>query len=156
MKLEEGKYQEKCISYIETYYYLTPTNENKVIRQPCHNFNKQTSNRQRSYHEYYFSMNFYEYSNGLASTIVWNCSRDKHEKHYSNHPFRLHITQQSKHQSGWLFYEASKWYILNFHWVFGTKVMVGGGIEPTKLLGMLNIPWQGFEKNFHKNWKMQA
>ena len=70
MKLEEGKYQEKCISYAETYYALTPTNEKKVIRQPCHNFNKQTSNRQRSYHEDYFSMNFYKHINCLASTIV--------------------------------------------------------------------------------------
>ena len=70
MKLEEGKYQEKFISYIETYYYLTTTNEKKVISQPCHNFNKQTSNRQRSSHEDYFSMNFSEHSNCLASAIV--------------------------------------------------------------------------------------
>ena len=26
----------------------------------------------------------------------------------------------------------------------------GGGREPKKLLGILNLPWQGFEKNFTK------
>ena len=72
MKLEERKYQEKCISYIETYYALTPTNEKKVIRQPCHNCIKQTSNCQRSYHEDYFSMNFSEHSNCLATAISHN------------------------------------------------------------------------------------
>ena len=26
------------------------------------------------------------------------------------------------------------------------QIIGGGGIESTKLLGMLNLPWQGFEK----------
>ena len=31
------------------------------------------------------------------------------------------------------------------------QLIGGGGIEPTKLLGVLNLPWKGFEKkNFTK------
>ena len=48
-------------------------------------------------------------------------------------------------------YAALIWYSINFQWVFGMQLIGGGGREPTKLLGMLNIPWQGFEKkNFTK------
>ena len=51
MKLAEEKYQEKFISYVETYYDLTSTDEKKETSQLRQNFNKQKSNRQKSSHE---------------------------------------------------------------------------------------------------------
>ena len=33
------------------------------------------------------------------------------------------------------------------------ELIVGGVIEPTKLLGMLNIPWQGFERKLSQKLK---
>ena len=35
---------------------------------------------------------------------------------------------------------------VNFQWVFGMQIIGGGGRESTNLLGMLNLPWQGFDK----------
>ena len=43
-------------------------------------------------------------------------------------------------------YDVLKWYSINFQWVFGMQIIVGGGRESTKLLGMFNLPWKGFER----------
>ena len=40
MKLEEKRYQENLISYVEAYYEVTPTCEQKGIRQLHHDFNR--------------------------------------------------------------------------------------------------------------------
>ena len=50
MKLEEEKYQETFISYVEAYYKVDPTYEQKGIRQLHHDYNKQKSDHQTSFH----------------------------------------------------------------------------------------------------------
>ena len=46
MKIEEERYQEKIISYVEAYYQLTPAYQQKGIRQLHHDFNRKY-NRQK-------------------------------------------------------------------------------------------------------------
>ena len=87
-----------------------------------------------------------KHSNGLASTIDFKFNREKQDKRLSNHHFPLHLPQQTKHHSCEPRYAALIWYSINFQWVFGMQLIGGGGRESTKLLGMLNLPWQGFEK----------
>ena len=72
MKIEEGKYWGKFISYVEAYYQIPQEYKQKVIRQLHHDFNKQKSNRQKTSHEDSFIMNFSDHSNDLASTIMPN------------------------------------------------------------------------------------
>ena len=79
MKLEEEIGQENFIPYVESYYDLTPTYEQKGIRKIHHDLNKQNSNRKTSYHEDYFRMTFSQNSNGLSSAIMFNCVRNKQE-----------------------------------------------------------------------------
>ena len=67
-----GKIPGKPISYVEAYYKLTLTYDQKKIRQIHHDFNKQKYNRQTSYHGFYFSMTFSEHINGIASIITCN------------------------------------------------------------------------------------
>ena len=87
-----------------------------------------------------------KHSNGLASTIVCTCDKEKQDKRLNNHHFPLHLPQQTKHHSTETRYMALIWYSINFRWVFGMQLIGSGGRESTKLLGMLNLPWQGFEK----------
>ena len=70
IKLEEEIYQENFISYIEAYYELTLTYEQEGIRKLHHDLKNEKSNRQTSYHKDYFSMNFSEHINGIASAIT--------------------------------------------------------------------------------------
>ena len=85
------------------------------------------------------------HSNVLASTIECKCDKKKQDKRLSNHQFTLHLPQQTKHHSWDPRYAALKWYSINFQWVFGMQLIRGGGRESTKLLGILNLPWQGFD-----------
>ena len=130
--------------YVEAYYKLTSTYEQKGIRKLFHDFSKQKSNHQTSYHYDHLRMTFSEHINGLSFTITFNCGRKKQDKLYSKHQFILHIPQQSKHNSGEFHYEASKWYNINFQWVLGMQLIGAEGREYKKLFSMLNIPWQGF------------
>ena len=72
-------------------------------------------------------MSICDHSNDIASTIEFRCHRGKQEKRLGKHHFTLHITHQTKHNSGYSRYAS-----------WGS----------TNLLGMLNIPWQGFKKIF--------
>ena len=85
MKLEEERYQENFISYVEANYKVTLTYGKKGVRQIHHDLNKQKYNRQKIYHGDSFIMNLSEHSNGLASTITFDFSRNKKDKRYSNH-----------------------------------------------------------------------
>ena len=87
-------------------------------------------------------MSISEHSNGLASTIEFKCNKKKQEKRLSNH----HLPQQTKHHSGDSRYNELIWYSINFQWVFRMQLIGGGERESTKLLGVLDQPWQGFEK----------
>ena len=89
-------------------------------------------------------MSIYEHSNGLASKIEFKCNKEY--KRLSNHHFPLHLPQQTKHHSCEPRYAELIWYSINFQWVFGMQLISGGGRESTKLFGILNLPWQGFEK----------
>ena len=91
-------------------------------------------------------MSISEHSNGLSSTIVCKRDKKKQDKRLNNHNFPLHIPHQTKHHSSETQYTELIWYSINFQWVFGMQLIRGGGRESTKLFGVLNLPWQGFEK----------
>ena len=129
------------IYYIEAYFQLTPSYEQKGIRELHEYFKKQTYNRQTTSHQDSLRMSISEHSNGLASTIDFKCNRKKQDKRLSNHHFTLHLPQQTKHNSGDTRYAALKWYSINFQWVFWMQ-LIGGGGGSTNMLGMLNLPWQ--------------
>ena len=50
IKLEEVKEQEKFIAYVKAYFQLTPSDEQKGIREHHQVFKKQTYNRQTTSH----------------------------------------------------------------------------------------------------------
>ena len=91
-------------------------------------------------------MSISKHSNGIASTIEFKCNKKKQDKRLSNHHFPLNLPQQTKHHSGGTQYAALICYSINLQWVFGMQLIGGGGRESTKLFGMLNLPWQGFER----------
>ena len=90
-------------------------------------------------------MSISDHINGLDSTIEFRCNSKKQDKRLNNHHFLLHIPQQTKHHYGDPRYAESKWYSINVQCVFGMHIIGGRGIESTKLLGILNIRWQGFK-----------
>ena len=69
IKLEEERDVEKFIDYVEAYFQLTPPDDQREVRGLHEDFNKQTYNRQTTYHHDSFCMSISEHSNGLASTI---------------------------------------------------------------------------------------
>ena len=146
IKLEEERDVENFIDYVEAYFQLNPPDKQKGVRELHEDFNKQTYNRQTTYHEDSFCMSISEHSNGLAYTIGFKCNKQKQDKRLSNHHFPLHLPQQTKHHSCEPRYAALIWYSINFQWVFRMQLIGGGGRESTKLFGMLNLPWQVFEK----------
>ena len=91
-------------------------------------------------------MSISEHHNGLASTIEFKCNKKKQDKRLNNHHFPLRLPQKTKHHSSDPRYAALKLYSINFQWVFGMQLIRGGERESTKILGMLNLPWKGFEK----------
>ena len=52
IKLEEGKEQENFIAYVEAYFQLTPSDEQKGIRELHQDFKKKTYYRQTTSHQY--------------------------------------------------------------------------------------------------------
>ena len=49
IKVEEVKEQENFIAYVEDYFQLTPSDEQKGIREIHQDFKKQTYNRQKNF-----------------------------------------------------------------------------------------------------------
>ena len=99
IKLEEERDVENFINYVEDYFQLTPRDEQKGVRELHEDFNKQTYNRQTTYHQDSICMSISKHSNGLASTIEFKCNKKKQEKCLINHHFPLHLPQQTKHHS---------------------------------------------------------
>ena len=97
---DEGKEQENIVDYVDTYFQLTPSDEQKGIRDLHQDFKKQTPNNQIFSHQDLFCMNIYKHSNGISSTIDFRCNRRKKDKRLSNHNLPLHLPQQTKHHSG--------------------------------------------------------
>ena len=67
---------EKLIDYVEDYFQLIPSDEQKGIRELLEEFKKQTYNHQTNYHQDSFCMSISEHINGLASTIDFKCNRE--------------------------------------------------------------------------------
>ena len=84
IKLEQETDVEKIIDCVEAYFQLTPSDEQKVVRELYEDFNKQTYNRQTTSHEDSFCMSISEHSNGLALTIEFKCNKKKQDKRLSN------------------------------------------------------------------------
>ena len=74
-KLGEESDVKKFIDHVEYYYQLNPSDEKKGVRKLYQDFKKKTYNRQTTSHQDLFCMSISEHSNGLASTIDFNCNR---------------------------------------------------------------------------------
>ena len=112
---------------VEDYFQLTPPDCQKVVRGLYEDLNKQTYNRQTTYHQDSFCMSISEYSNGLDSTIEFKCQ--------SNHHFPFHLPQQTKNHSCEPRYAALVCSSINFQWVFGMQLFGIGGCDIKKSLG---------------------
>ena len=157
IKFEEEIDVEKFIDYVEDYFQLTPSDEHNGVRGLYEDFKKQTYNRKTTSYKDSLCMSISQHSNGLAFTIDFKCNRKKQDKRLSNHHFPLHIPQKTKHHYSDPRYTALKWYFINFRWVFGMQLIGGGDRESTKLPGVLNLPWKGFDKKPSQKLKhMQA
>ena len=77
IKLEEERDQKNFVDYVEAYFQLTPPDEQKGVRELHEDFNTQTYNRQTTSHQDSFCMSISEHSNGLDSTIEFNCNKQK-------------------------------------------------------------------------------
>ena len=55
-KLQEERYVENFIDYVEAYFQLTPSDEQKGVRELQEDFNKQTYNCQKQSHQDSFCM----------------------------------------------------------------------------------------------------
>ena len=77
IKLEEEKDVKNFIKYVEDYFQLTPSDEQKVVMELHEDSKKQTYNRQKTSHQDSFCMSISKHINGLASTIDFNCNREK-------------------------------------------------------------------------------
>ena len=60
---------ENFIDYVESYFQLTLSDEQKGITILHEDFKKQTYNRQTTYHQDSFCMYISDHRNGIASTI---------------------------------------------------------------------------------------
>ena len=128
IKLEEERDQENFVGYVEACFQITPSDEQKGIRELHEDFNKQTYTHQTTSHQDLLCMYIYEHSNGLASTIDFKCNRKKQDKRLNNHHFPLRLPQQTIHHSGDARYTAINWCIMNLQWVFGMH-LIGGWEE---------------------------
>ena len=79
IKLEEKRDVEKFVDYVEAYFQLTPSDEQKGIRELHEDFKKQTYNRQTTSHQVLFCMSITKHSNGIASTIEFKSNRKNKE-----------------------------------------------------------------------------
>ena len=77
IKLEEERDVENFIDYVEAYFQLMPPDEQKGVRELHEDFNTQTYNHQTTSHQDSLCMSISEHSNGLASTIEFNCNKKK-------------------------------------------------------------------------------
>ena len=76
IKLEEERDVENFIGYVEDFFRLTSSDEQKGIRELHQDFKKQTSHSQTTYHQDSFCMSISEHSNVLASAIAFKCNRE--------------------------------------------------------------------------------
>ena len=150
--IRRGERHRNFIDYDEAYFQITPSDEQKGVRELHEDFKKQGYNHQTTSHQDSFCMSISKHINGIASTIDFKCNREKKDKRLSNHHFPLPLTEKTKHHSGDPRYAALECYSIKFQWFFRMQLIVGGERESTKLFGVLNPDWKGFKrKNLHKN-----
>ena len=82
---------ENLIDYVEDYFQLTPSDEQKGIRELHEDFNKQRYNCKTTSHHDSFCMSISEKINGLDSTIDLKCNRKEQDKRLRNHHFTLRL-----------------------------------------------------------------
>ena len=63
IKLEQERYVENFIDYVEAYFQLTPPDEQKGVRELHEDSNKHTYNRQTTSHQDSFCMSISEHRN---------------------------------------------------------------------------------------------
>ena len=76
IKLEEERYVQNFIDYVEAYFQLTPPYKQKGVRELYEDFNKQTYNHQTTSHKDSFCISISDYSNDLDSTIQFKCNKN--------------------------------------------------------------------------------
>ena len=108
---------ENFVDYVEAYFQLTPSDEQKGIRELHEDFKKQTYKRQTTSHQDPFCMSIFEQINGLSPTIELKCNKKKQDKRLSNHHFPLHLPQQTKYNFGETRYRALKWHSIKLQLV---------------------------------------
>ena len=148
IKLEEERYVENFIDYVEAYLQLTRPDEQKGVRELYDDFKKQGYKRQKTSHQESFRMCISEYSNGLASTIDFKFNREKkQDKRLSNHNFPLHLPQKTKH-----LFSGIKWYYINFQWFLRNATNQRWGDILNEALGAVESTLENIrETNLHKN-----
>ena len=77
IKLEEKRDVENFVDFVEDYFQLTSSDEQKGIRELYEYFKKQTYNLQITSHQDLFCVSISDHNNGLASTIEFKCNRKK-------------------------------------------------------------------------------
>ena len=72
---------------------------------------------------------------------------NEYDKKRKVHKFNFHETSKTTHSTGkYDRYEATTWYTINHTFVMGMQLIGRGGSESMKLLGMMDLPYQGWEK----------
>ena len=107
---------------------------------------------QNNSHQDSFSMSISNHRNDIACTVEFRWNRGNLGKCLINHHFPLHLPQQIKYHSGDSRYAASNCHSINLQSVVRVYLIGRRGIESTKLLGMLNLPSQGFKGVNYKSW----
>ena len=74
----------KLFAYVEAYFKLTPSDEQKGKSKLHQGFKKQKPHLQTIFHQDLLFMSISEHINGLASTIEFRCNREKQDKHFIN------------------------------------------------------------------------
>ena len=84
---------------------------------------------------------------GLATSLLCTCKVNENDKKRKVHKFNLHEPSKTTHSTGKDGrYEAATWYAINHTFVMGMQLIGRGGSESVKLLGLMDLPYQGWEK----------
>ena len=73
--VEEGKEQENFVAYVEDYFQLTPSDDQKEIRELHQDSKKQKPHHQTTSFQDLFCMSISDHSNVLASIIEFRYNR---------------------------------------------------------------------------------
>ena len=92
----------------------------------------------------------FENTMGLATTIQCKCCTDK------THTFYLHEPETTSHATNKVQHEAAKWYAINVKFVYSMHILGCGNVDAGKILGMMDLPWQGWAKNTFRRVEKHA